>query len=211
MFCGTVLWAQYPPETEWQRIRTPHFEVICPARDSGGWTASRRGAGDPYGPLSESLGTTLPRHTTVLLPNQGVTRYSNGYVALFPRMAVMQSMPSQEFWGTNDWIDTLTVEEGRHLVQVAKMNHGFGKIEYVLFGEAGLAATLAWSTPDWWLAGDARAEQSALLRGSVGQYASSEMATRAFLMSGENYSFMKAMHGSFKDQVPSQAESARSW
>ena len=91
-------------------------------------------------------------------------------------------------------------------MQIAKMNHGFGKVAGVLFGEAGLAATLGMSLPDWWIAGDARAAQTALLRGGIGQYASSEMATRALLLSGDNFSFMKAMHGSLRDGVPSQEE-----
>src|ERR1035441_1771101 len=32
------------------------------------------------------------------------------------------------------------------------------------------------------------------------------MMTRAMLLSGEHFSYMKAMHGSFKDGVPSQQE-----
>ena len=156
--------------------------------------------------MSQSLGVTLPRHTTVLLADQNVTRSSGGSVSLFPRMATFQTMPAQGFWGTNDWINTITVQEARHLVQIAKMNHGFGKVASVLFGEAGLAGTLGMSLPDWWIAGDARAAQTAVLRGGIGQYASSEMATRALLLSGDNFSFMKAMHGSLRDAVPSQAE-----
>jgi hypothetical protein len=159
-----------------------------------------------YQPLSQTLGAALPRHNTVLLANQGVTRYSGGDVSLMPRMATMQAMPMQGFWGTNDWINTLTVAEGRRLVQVAKINHGFGKVVYTLFGESGLALVAGWSTPAWWLAGDVRAAQTGLLRGGVGQYASSETALRAVLMSGQGYSFMKAMHGSLKDAVPGEAE-----
>ena len=131
---------------------------------------------------------------------------SGGSVSLFPRMATFQTMPAQGFWGTNDWINTITVQEARHLVQIAKMNHGFGKVASVLFGEAGLAGTLGMSLPNWWMAGDARAAQTALLRGGIGQYASSEMATRALLLSGDKFSFMKAMHGSLRDGVPSQEE-----
>ncbi|HUI80805.1 MAG TPA: hypothetical protein VLY24_22925, partial [Bryobacteraceae bacterium] len=159
-----------------------------------------------YAPLSQSLGTSLPRHTTVLLPNQGITRYFGGYVSLFPRMATMQAMPMQGFWGTNDWINTLTVEEGRNLVQIAKMNHGSSRLISFLFGEAGQAAVLGWNLPMWWFNGDARAADTAMLRGGVGQYASSEMATRALLLSGQNFSYLKAMHGSFRDAVPNQAE-----
>jgi len=45
-----------------------------------------------------------------------------------------------------------------------------------------------------------------MLRGGVGQFASSEEATRALLLSGQHFSYMKAIHGSFTDAVPNQAE-----
>ncbi len=201
-----TLWAQYPPGTQWQRIRTPHFDVVFPLEITPDGQRLANSLETLYTPLSQSLGASLPRHTTVLLADQNVTRFSGGGVSLFPRMATMQSMPSQGFWGTNDWIATLTVQEGRRLVQIAKMNHGYGKLMYAVFGEAGVAAVMGWSLPDWWVAGDSRNAQNALLRGGAGQYASSEMATRALLLSGEKYSFMKAMHGSLRDAVPSQAE-----
>jgi Tol biopolymer transport system component len=201
-----ALWGQYPPQVQWQRIRTSHFDVIFPREVTADAQRLANALETLYQPLSQSLGASLPRHSTVLLADQNVTRLSGGRVDLFPRMAVMQSMPSQSFWGTNDWIATLTVEEGRRLVQIAKMNHGYGRLMYAFFGESGLAAVMGWSLPDWWVAGDSRAAQTSMLRGGVGQYASSEMATRAVLMSGENYSFMKAMHGSLNDAVPSQAE-----
>jgi len=200
------LWAQYPPGTEWRRIRTSHFDVIFPREIEADAERAANALETLYVPLSQSLGTSLPKHTTVLLADQNVTRTSGGSVSLFPRMATFQTMPTQGFWGTNDWIDTITVEEACHLVEIAKMNHGFGKLASVFFGEAGLASTLGMSLPPWWVAGDARDAQTAVLRGGIGQYASSEMATRALLLSGDNFSFLKAMHGSFRDEVPSQAE-----
>ena len=32
-----------------------------------------------------------------------------GSAALFPRISTFSMMPQQGFWGTNDWITTLTV------------------------------------------------------------------------------------------------------
>jgi hypothetical protein len=200
------LCAQYPPDTHWRTIRTDHFQILFPQEIENDAQRLANALETLYAPLSQSLGARLPRHTTVLLPNQDVTRYSGGYVSLFPRMAVMQSMPQQGFWGTNDWIATLTATEARHLVQIAKMNHGSGRILFTLFGDSGLATIFGWAMPNWWIDGDARAAQSTYLRGAVGQYASAEMTTRALLLSDEKYSFMKAMHGSLKDGVPSQAE-----
>jgi hypothetical protein len=200
------LLGQYPPGTEWRRIRTSHFDIVYPSEIEADAQRAANALETLYAPLSQSLGATLPRHSTVLLADQNVTRSSGGSVSLFPRMATFQTMPAQGFWGSNDWINTITVQEARRLVQIAKMNHGFGKVASVLFGEAGLAGTLGMSLPNWWVAGDARAAETALLRGGIGQFASSEMATRAVLLSGDNFSFMKAMHGSLRDAVPGQAE-----
>src|SRR5215471_151738 len=203
---AAALSAQYPPETQWRTIRTAHFDVVFSREVAGDAQRLANALETMYQPLSQSLGATLPRHTTVLLANQGVTRYSGGSVSLMPRMATMQAMPMQGFWGTNDWINTLTVAEGRRLVQIAKINHGFAKAAYLFFGESGLEFVGAWSMPAWWLAGDVRAAQTGLLRGGVGQYASSEMMMRTMLMSGQKFSFMKAMHGSLKEAVPGEAE-----
>jgi hypothetical protein len=200
------VWAQYPPGTEWRRIRTEHFDVVYPGEIESGAQRAANALETMYAPLSRSLGAAIPGHTTVVLANQNVTRYSGGSVSLFPRMATFQTMPEETFWGTNDWIDTIVVQEARHLVQIAKMSRGFGKLASVLFGDLGLATTLGISMPEWWWEGDARNAETTLLRGGIGQYASSEMATRALLLSGENFSFQKAMHGSFRDEVPSQAE-----
>jgi len=89
-------------------------------------------------------------------------------------MATFNAMPSQGFWGTNDWLTMLAAEEGRHLAQLAKMNHGFGKLASTMFGESGLATVFGWTLPDWWIAGDSRVAQTLLLRGGIGQFASSE-------------------------------------
>lgn len=201
----TSLAAQYPPEIKWKKIRTPHFDIVFPSDIEADAARAANALETLYGPLSKSLGA-LPKRTTVLLSTQNVTRYSGGSVSLFPRMATFNAMPMQGFWGTNDWITVLAAQEGRHLVQIAKMNHGFGKLAGMLFGEAGTATVLGWTIPDWWLYGDARVAETTMLRGGVGQFASSEMTTRAMLLSGEHFSFMKAIHGSYRDNVPSQAE-----
>ena len=206
LLLAAVLQAQYPPDQHWRKIRTPHFDVIFPAGIERDSQRAANALETMYAPLSSSLGASLPRHTVVLLANQGITRFSGGSVSLFPRMATFNMMPQQGFWGTNDWITTLTVTEARHLVQVAKMNHGTGRIAYTLFGEAGLASTIGMSLPSWWIQGDAAVAAATTMRGGAAQFASSEMMTRTLLLSGDHFSYMKAMHGSLKDGVPSQQE-----
>ncbi len=206
LLLSACLRAQYPPDQHWQKIRTPHFDVIFPREIAADGERAANALETMYAPLTQSLGAPLPRHTVVLLANENITRFSGGSVSLFPRMATFNMMPQQGFWGTNDWITTLTVTEARHLVQIAKMNHGFGKLATIFFGDAGLAATMGMSLPSWWLQGDAAVAQATTMRGGAAQFASSDMMTRAMLLSGEHFSYMKAMHGSLKDSVPSQAE-----
>jgi hypothetical protein len=201
-----ALHAQYPPGTQWRKIQTAHYELVFPREIEADAQRAANMLETLYGPIAESLGGAQARRTTILLPNQGVTRYIGGYVSLFPRMAVFNSMPSQGFWGTNDWLTTLAAQEGRHLVQIAKMNHGFGKVASVMFGEAGTATILGLTLPNWWTQGDARVAASSVMRGGIGQFASSEAATRAWLTSGKHFSYMKAIHGSYKDFTPGSEE-----
>src|ERR1019366_8906724 len=98
-----------------------------------------------YTPLANSLRASLHRHTVVILANENITRLNIGSVPLFPHMSTFSMMPQQDFWGTNDWITTLTVSEARHLVQIAKMRHGFGKVASIFLGEAGLVAAVGLS------------------------------------------------------------------
>ncbi|HEV3199296.1 MAG TPA: hypothetical protein VGZ73_15435 [Bryobacteraceae bacterium] len=200
-----ALRAQYPPETQWRKIVTSHFEVVFPREIEADAQRAANTLETLYGPLTESLHAHFKR-TTVLLANQRVTRYVGGNVSLFPRMATFNTMPSQGFWGANDWLTVLVVNEGRHLAQLAKMKQGFGKVAGTLFGESGVATVIGLSLPNWWIQGDARVAETTLLRGGVGQFASSEATERALLLSGQHYSYMKAIHGSYRDMVPDGAE-----
>jgi len=202
---ATCLRAQFPPDTKWRKIETDHFQVVFPREIEAYAQRVANQLEALYKPLAGTINAD-PKKTTVILANQGVTRYVGGYVSLFPRMAVFNTMPSQGFWGTSDWSSMLAATDGSYLVQIEKMNQGFGKLAKTVFGENGRAFAIAMSTPEWSMEGQARAAATTLTRGGVGQYGSSETTTRALLMSDQHFSYMKAMHGSFKDQVPSQEE-----
>jgi hypothetical protein len=98
----TVLRAQYPPDIQWRKIVTPHFEVVFLREIAADAERAANALETLYGPLTTSLGTSFLKRTTVLLPNAGITRYVSGYVSLFPRMAVFNSMPAQGFWLSPD-------------------------------------------------------------------------------------------------------------
>src|SRR5579863_593115 len=90
----TALHAQYPPETAWRVIVTPHYEIVFPSEIAADAQRAANTLETLYGPLTESLHTRFKR-TTILLPNQNVTRYSGGSVSFFPRMATFNMMPAQ--------------------------------------------------------------------------------------------------------------------
>jgi len=122
---AATLRAQYPPDQQWQTIRTQHFDVVFPHLIEADGQRAANALETVYVPLANSLGASLQRHTVVILANENITRLNIGSVPLFPHMSTFSMMPQQDFSGTNDWITTLTVSEARHLVQIAKMRHGF--------------------------------------------------------------------------------------
>ena len=78
VFCLVAsLHAQYPPEIQWRKIRTAHFEIVFPRKIAPDAQRAANMLETLFGPLTESLATGLKR-TTVLLPNQGITRYVGG-------------------------------------------------------------------------------------------------------------------------------------
>src|ERR1035441_2248515 len=78
--------AQYPPGTEWRRIRTSHFDIVYPSEIEADAQRAANALETLYTPLSQSLGAALPKRTTVVLADQNVTRYSGGSVSLFPQI-----------------------------------------------------------------------------------------------------------------------------
>src|SRR5580658_3847591 len=46
------LWAQYPPETHWRRIRTEHFEVVYPSEIEAAAQRAANALETMYAPLS---------------------------------------------------------------------------------------------------------------------------------------------------------------
>jgi hypothetical protein len=191
---------QHPPSTRWKVIRSPHFEVIAPEEilDLG-----QRAAGlleRAYEPLARTL-KVRPKRIALVLTNQGVV--SNGLVRLAPRMAEWLTTPPQSgFGGPVDWLSLLAAHEGRHIVQLDKLDRGFTRVLSVLFGDLGRGAFTLMSAPIWYLEGDAVGLETALTDGGRGRLPEFEMDIRALLLSGRRYSYDKAFLGSFKDWYP---------
>src|ERR1017187_6443677 len=81
-----TLRAQYPPDQQWQRIRTQHFDVVFPHLIEADGQRAANALEIMYTPLASSLGASLRRHTGVILANENIARLNIGSVPLFPHM-----------------------------------------------------------------------------------------------------------------------------
>jgi len=189
-----------PPGLHWKKIETPHFTILFPENlGTEAQTVANR-LEFIYGALIKiSPGT--PKRLTLVLSNQGVL--DNGYFRLAPRMSEWYHRPTfSHTTGVLDWYDLLSVHEGRHIVQFDEMNEGFTKLAGILFGDIGRLAASLRSVPLWFLEGDAVTVETEMTSGGRGRSPAFDMEIRALLLSGINYAYQKAYHGSYADRYP---------
>lgn len=191
---------QHPPSTQWMIIDSPHFEVIVPANIIREGQRAAHLLERAYAPLAKTL-NVLPKRIALILTNQGVI--SNGLVQLAPRFSEWFMTPPQSgFGGAIDWLPLLAAHEGRHIVQLDKLDQGFTRAMSLLFGDLGRAAFTLMSAPIWYLEGDAVGTETALTGAGRGRQPEFEMMIRTLLLSGRTYSYDKAFLRSFKDYYP---------
>ena len=159
--------------------------------------------------LATSLDTIIPqvslsmRHTPkridiVLHSN---IAYSNGLVSWAPRRIEMYSYPSYD-GDSQLWLTHLASHEYRHVVQTSKLNYGFTKFLYCLFGEQATGAVLGVYVPTWFLEGDAVVTETALTQSGRGRKASFEQEMKAAILTDGRPTYDQAYFGSFKRYLP---------
>jgi hypothetical protein len=194
-----------PSGIKWQKIDTPHFEVIFPQEIAHEGQRVANMMEHLYAPLGMTLGTDMKR-TSVLLKNQGVI--TDGSAMLAPRRSPWFSPPAHgwhnaSFYGPVEWYNLMAVHEGRHIAQHDKMNQGFNRAARILFGETGQnLLTLFISPPQWFSEGDAVGIETALSRAGRGRMPAFDLEIRTLLLSGKRYSYYKAYFNSYRDRYP---------
>ncbi len=191
---------QNPASLPWYRLQTPHFRVLYPA----GFEAPAQRTAHRLESLYEPVGASLnrkPRPISILLQNQ--TTVSNGFVTLFPRRSEFFAVTPQDpgLLGTYNWLDLLAVHEYRHVVQNEKALQHYGRVLYTLLGNNGLFFPLV-TVPDWFAEGDAVSTETLLSTSGRGRIPNFDLGMRANLLAGRNFSYQKAVSGSFRDNVP---------
>ncbi|RLD64065.1 MAG: hypothetical protein DRJ01_02055 [Bacteroidetes bacterium] len=200
---NTVL-AQYydtgqdPFKLKWYQINTENFQIIFPKSSEKQAQHLANSLTSVYKRGGLSL-NHQPKKIPVILHNQSVV--SNGMVAWAPKGMQIYTCPPQNIY-SQDWIDQLATHEFRHVVQIDKLNHGFSKFLYYIFGQQAIGAVIGLYVPRWFLEGDAVCTETALSNSGRGRLPSFEMELKSQVLTKGIYSYRKAVFGSYKDFVP---------
>jgi len=183
---------------KWSKFRSPHYTVIHPEGiDSLAQDFARKL--EHYYPY---MGLALDHrhsHMPVVIHNE--SSFSNGVFAWAPKRLEIFTNPDPNGY-YQDWLTQLALHEGRHAVQIDKLNQGFTKGLYYLGGEQAVGA-MAIFLPYWYLEGDAVDSETRLSATGRGRQPSFEMGIKAQLLeAGKLWSFSKATMGSYKNYIP---------
>lgn len=189
---------QDPASTKWLQINTEYFQIIFPEAYEIQAQYLANIMDTAYSLVAYSLKGTLKK-TSILIHNKTVI--SNGTTAWAPTRIDMQSTTPQETY-TQHWLEQLAIHELRHLIQIDKLNIGITKVLSIILGEQAKVFMAGIFVPNWFIEGDAVFIETALSNSGRGRLPSFEMPLKAQILDLGNYSYEKAVHGSFKDMVP---------
>jgi len=196
---------RFKPGIVWQQINTPAVRVIFPE----GLESQATRVANNIRLISEkyhsSIGPSV-RKIDLILNNQGII--SNGYVTVMPFRSEFYTTPMQDgsTLGTLPFLDLLSVHEYRHVLQYINLRRGTTKFGWFLFGDIAWGSIINLTTPGWFFEGDAVAMETALTDQGRGRLPSFLQQYRSLLVSDQQYSYMKARNGSYRDMVPDAYE-----
>ncbi|MBN1200141.1 MAG: hypothetical protein JXA23_12370, partial [Bacteroidales bacterium] len=189
---------QDPASYRWMQLKTDSFQIIFP-RHLENMTDELATALHLIAKAeTNTLQTRVPRMPFIFHPGSVV---SNGITIWAPRRIELYPCPPPDIY-PEPWIEQLAIHEYRHAVQVSKMNQGFTKALYYLFGEQATGAILGLYLPSWFLEGDATVTETALSSSGRGRMPSFAAPLRAQLLQKGIYSFDQATLGSYKTFIP---------
>ena len=191
---------QDPPGKIWKAIDTKHFEIIYPAEISADAQRVANLVEHLYLPEIKTMTYPFKKLSLMLSTNSAI---ANGYVTLAPRRSEWYGTPFQLGSDDGDWYQLLATHEMRHMAQFGKLNNrGFNKVWNILGGETFLSVSNVLLIPRWFWEGDAVLMETLLTKGGRGRKPDFTMGIRALQLAGQDYSYYKAMLGSYRDFVP---------
>jgi len=197
---GLYAQEQNPPSVEWKSIESEHFEVIFPQEVETKAQSVINKLEHLYEPDSKILGSH-PKKISLVLFNQSST--ANAYARLAPRMMGWYLTPYNSVnLGITDWTTTLSIHEFKHVTQYSKLNSHFTRLGSIFFGDIGQATLSFFSTPNWFMEGDAIYAETIYSNSGRGRVSNFSMPIRTILLSDEKISYNKAVVRSYKTYYP---------
>jgi hypothetical protein len=189
---------QDPSKIKWDQINTENFQIIYPQEFIKDAQRLANALEISYIYNTQTM-KFQPKKISVILHN--FSSQSNAFVGWAPRRMEFITMPPQEIY-PQEWLEQLAIHEYRHVIQISKMNQGFTKLLYYLFGEQISAGVLGLYVPLWMIEGDAVASETALSNTGRGRLPEFEMQLRTQVLQRKIYPYEKAVFGSYRDFVP---------
>ncbi|PCH68644.1 MAG: hypothetical protein COC06_09160 [Bacteroidales bacterium] len=186
---------QDPASINWKQINTDNFQIIFPK----GYEEKARYMAAIFQDLLQKGGKDLnhqPKKFSVIVHTHSAV--SNGMVAWAPKRMEVYNTSSPD----NDaqvWIDHVTTHEYRHVIQIDKMEQGFTRFLNYVFGQQATMLVVGLYLPPWFLEGDAVCTETALSESGRGRLPIFEQELRAQLLEKGNFSYDKAINGSYQD------------
>jgi len=183
---------------KWYQFKSTNYTVIHPGGVDSLAQAFARRLEHYYPYLGQAL-DHQHSHMPVIIHNE--SSFSNGVFVWAPKRLEIFTNPNPNGY-YQDWLTQLALHEGRHAVQIDKLNQGFTKGLSFLGGEQVVGA-MAVFLPYWYLEGDAVDSETRLSATGRGRQPSFEMQLKAQLLEANRlWSFSKATMGSYKNYIP---------
>jgi len=200
-FLGTAQYyslGQDPGSTKWRQMNSENFKLIYPQQfeSKAQQFINLLEYSRKYTPTS--LYAKVPR-MPVVLHAQDIT--ANAFSVWAPRRLELYTAPPQNSYA-QPWMEQLAIHEFRHSAQLSAMNTGLTKLLGYALGEQAAAGVLGLYLPFWFIEGDAVTTETALSKSGRGRVPSFGMELRAQLLEKGNYSYDKAVNGSYKNYIP---------
>lgn len=193
---------QIPPSVSWMQYNSDNFKIIFPKGLNSTALYTLSFLEKSYRTVSKDA-FQQPDKVPVVIYNQTVI--SNGYASLTPRKMGFFTTPPQDVSNSlegNDWLQTLSIHELRHITQFSLFDKGFTQYCGALFGGIGKSLAMNFVVPAWYFEGDAIYAETKYSLGGRGRQPGFFRGIKALELEGKRYSYDKAFLGSYKHYFP---------
>ncbi|MDR1415268.1 MAG: hypothetical protein LBI96_05610, partial [Odoribacteraceae bacterium] len=187
---------QDPASVRWRQIETSDFQLIYPDFFEQNALHLARLYEKLYA-HANSLGIRAGKISIIIRANGGI---SNGNAGWAPKKSELYTTPPQD--PDIPWLEHLCIHEFRHVVQYDKLNHGFSRVLYYIFGEQYTMALVGLFVPMWLLEGDATVFETAATKGGRGRSPEFLNTIKARVVERGIDPYAKALLGSYRDIIP---------